>query len=312
MPLDPFKADARRATAKGGAQPVFLFSPAIRHYWEGRWNGPFVEPWRRLYDCELVYVSEGDVELYLGAAMHRLKAGVLAVIPPRLRHESVVAHGRHAIRHCVHFDWVPPPAGLERRPVAAFEHERFESLGQTVAPPPEIAACLPLVVSLRHLAWDVKPALVTALAQLRAGRYGPAGAWLWPVLNATLRHVAFQAAGSEPQPMAGVTLLAVHAAKDHVDHNYATPVTLRQLARLTRLSPNHLCVAFRRVVGKPPNQYLNDLRVQHACRLLVASHLNVAEVAANVGFPDANYFSRLFKQKTGYRPSDYACHGSVR
>ena len=271
-----------------------------------------MEPWRRLYDCELVYVSGGDAELHLGATTHRLKTGTLAVIPPRLRHESVVARGCHAIRHCVHFDWVPPPAGLERRPLAAFEHERFEALGPTVAPPPEIAACLPLVASLRDLAWNVKPALMMALVQLRAGRYGPAGGWLWPVLNAALRHVTLHAEGAAPHPVGGATLLAVHAAKEYVDHHYATPVTLRQLAALTRLSPNHLCVAFRRVVGKPPNQYLNDLRVQHACRLLTASHLNVAEVAASVGIPDANYFTRLFKQKTGYRPGDYTRHGSVR
>jgi AraC-like DNA-binding protein len=207
----------------------------------------------------------------------------------------------------VHFDWVPPPADLEQRPLAAFEHERFEALGQTVAPPPEIAVCLPLVVALRELACNVQPALMKTLKELRAGHYGSAGGWLWPVLNVSLRHVAFHVAKPAPQ-VGGAALAAVHAAKDYMDCHYATPVTLDQLASLTRVSPNHLCVTFRRVVGKPPNQYLNDLRVQHACRLLGTSHLNVAEVAAHVGVPDANYFARLFKQKTGYRPGNYANH----
>jgi YesN/AraC family two-component response regulator len=93
-----------------------------------------------------------------------------------------------------------------------------------------------------------------------------------------------------------------------MDHRYTTSVTLAQLADITRLSPNYLCVAFRRVVGKTPIQYLNDLRVQHACRLLEASRLNVAEVAASVGISDANYFARLFKQKTGLQPRDYVRH----
>lgn len=307
MPLNPNGTTGKARATGGEPGPVFLFSPAIRYYWEGRWSGPFVEPGRRLYDCELVYVSEGSADLHVGAAVHRCRAGTLAIIPPRLRHESLVARGGYAVRHCVHFDWVPPPADLEQRPLAAFEHERFEALGQTVAPPPEIAVCLPLVVALRELACNVQPALMKTLKELRAGHYGSAGGWLWPVLNVSLRHVAFHVAKPAPQ-VGGAALAAVHAAKDYMDCHYATPVTLDQLASLTRVSPNHLCVTFRRVVGKPPNQYLNDLRVQHACRLLGTSHLNVAEVAAHVGVPDANYFARLFKQKTGYRPGNYANH----
>lgn len=306
MPFNPLGTTGSARATVGEPWPVFLFSPTIRHYWEGRWSGPFVEPWRRLYDCELVYVSEGSADLHVGAVAHRCRAGTLAVMPPRLRHESLVASGGYAVRHCVHFDWVPPPADIDQRPLWAFEHERFEALGQTVAPPPEIAVCLPLVVALRDLAWDVQPALEKALAAMRAGHYESAGGWLWPVLNASLRHVALHVAAPVLQAVGGAALVAVHAAKDYMDRHYAAPMTLPQLARLTRVSPNHLCVTFRRVVGKPPNQYLNDLRVQHACRLLGTSPLNVAEVAARVGIPDANYFARLFKRKTGYRPGDYA------
>lgn len=306
MHQNPSANNRRQPSAQKNNPPVFLFSPIVRHYWEGPWHGPFVEPWRRLYDCELVYVSQGEAELHLGAERHPLKANMLVIIPPRLRHETLVDPGRKTMRHCVHFDWVPTLPELEQRPLMAFEHERFESLGQTVIPPPQIAAHLPLVVSLDALNSGVKPALKTALTLLRAGRYEEAGGWLWPVLNAALRHVASQADGSAAQQAGGLSLHAVQAAKDHMDRNYTIPVTLDQLASLTRISANYLCMVFRRVVGKSPIQYLNDLRVQHACRLLESGHLNIEEVALHVGIPDANYFARLFKQKTGFQPRDYA------
>ena len=300
----------KQPATPAGAHPAFLFSPIIRHFWEGLWRGPFVEPWRRLYDCELVYVSRGNAHVHLGTTMYALKTDTLIIIPPRLRHETTVVQGRETMRHCVHFDWLPPPPELGPRPLMAFEHERFESLGKTVVPPPQIAACLPLVVSLDALNSGVGPALKTVVTLLRAGRYEEAGGWLWPVLNAALWHVASQAAGPAAQQAGGLSIHAVQAAKDHMDRNYTIPVTLDQLASLTRLSPNYLCMVFRRVVGKTPIQYLNDLRVQHACRLLESGRLNVEEVALSVGIPDANYFSRLFKQKTGFQPRNYVRHQS--
>ena len=269
-----------------------------------------MEPWRRLYDCELVYVSRGEVHVHLGTTRYALKTGTLIIIPPRLRHETVVAQGHETMRHCVHFDWLPPPPELESRPLMAFEHERFESLGKTVMPPPQIAAFLPLVVSLDALNSGIGPALKTVLTLLRAGHYEEAGGWLWPVLNTVLSHAASQATGSVTQQAGGLSLHAVQAAKDHMDRNYTKPVTLDQLSAITSLSPNYLCVVFRRVVGKTPIQYLNDLRVQHACRLLGTSNLNIAEVSLSVGIPDANYFARLFKQKTGFQPRDYVRHQS--
>ncbi len=286
--------------------PAFLFAPAVRIFWEGRWEGTYVEPWRRLYDCELVYVSAGAFDLYLGEQAHRLTAGALILIPPRLRHESVLPAGGRVMRHCIHFDWLPPP-GREPRPLAAFDHERFETLGRTVMPPPEIAGLLPLVTTLDALAPEIKSVLAAMLTCLRSGAYGTAGGLLWPVLNALLQDAARHAFPPAPHlpPAAGKTWRAVLTAKDHLERFYATPVTLGQLARRTRLTPNHLCRAFRRVLGKAPVQYLNDLRMQHACRLLQAGQLNIAETAAAVGIPDANYFARLFRQKTGFRPSEY-------
>jgi len=57
------------------------------------------------------------------------------------------------------------------------------------------------------------------------------------------------------------------------------------------------------LVGMSPLAYVHRLRLEEAYRLLSNSSMNVAEVAGNVGFDDANYFSRLFRRKMGMPPS---------
>lgn len=62
---------------------------------------------------------------------------------------------------------------------------------------------------------------------------------------------------------------------------------------------------FQQEVGCSPHEYLTRLRVQQACRMFTHAHgeTSVAEVAARVGVPDPQYFSRMFKQNTGLSPN---------
>jgi len=60
-----------------------------------------------------------------------------------------------------------------------------------------------------------------------------------------------------------------------------------------------------RYTGKQLHQYLQETRVMKAIALLQETGLSVAEVANMVGFRDVPHFSRYFKKKTGYSPSDF-------
>jgi AraC-like DNA-binding protein len=71
------------------------------------------------------------------------------------------------------------------------------------------------------------------------------------------------------------------------------------------IAPDHLRRLFRQATGRTPLDYLSELRVAEAKRLLKGRGLNVKQVAARVGIPDPYYFSRVFKKVTGWRPSAY-------
>lgn len=61
----------------------------------------------------------------------------------------------------------------------------------------------------------------------------------------------------------------------------------------------------RELMGMSPNDYLRKCRMERASELLQTTELNVGEVCAQVGIPDAQYFSRVFKAYYGVSPSSY-------
>ncbi len=90
----------------------------------------------------------------------------------------------------------------------------------------------------------------------------------------------------------------------------AAPHTVDSLAALVALSPSRLAHLFTAQTGRAPMQALRDARLRHAARLLEATDLPVASVAAASGFVSAFHFSRLFSARFGVPPTDYrARHG---
>lgn len=97
----------------------------------------------------------------------------------------------------------------------------------------------------------------------------------------------------------------VIAALRLMEEDLRTERTMAELARAAGLSASHLAALFRRHLGCAPMAWLQEQRLELACRLLRNDYLSVAEVAATCGYPDANYFARLFRQRHGCSPRDW-------
>ncbi len=73
-------------------------------------------------------------------------------------------------------------------------------------------------------------------------------------------------------------------------------------ASLLNITPNHLNKSVRTITGKSPTKWIDEALVLEARVLLYQSDLSISEIAAEIGFFDASYFSRLFKKYEGVTP----------
>jgi AraC-like DNA-binding protein len=87
--------------------------------------------------------------------------------------------------------------------------------------------------------------------------------------------------------------------------NYALPLALGDLGRISGYNPAYLCRKFREEKGLSPMAYLSEYRIRRAEEMLLAGR-GVAETASLCGYSDASYFSDCFKRKTGVSPKAYA------
>jgi AraC-like DNA-binding protein len=93
---------------------------------------------------------------------------------------------------------------------------------------------------------------------------------------------------------------------DALAHRPAHPWDVDVLASLVGVTPQHLGRLFRRALGQGPIEYLVRLRLNRALQLLVERpDLRVHEVGAAVGYPDANYFIRVFRHREGRTPGQF-------
>lgn len=90
-----------------------------------------------------------------------------------------------------------------------------------------------------------------------------------------------------------------------LNRHYQDEIVLKDLAEQFSVSQHHLCHVFKHYTNRSIIQYLNRLRVEKAMELLRQGGQNITEVAYNVGFNDANYFSRTFKKLTSVTPRQW-------
>lgn len=86
---------------------------------------------------------------------------------------------------------------------------------------------------------------------------------------------------------------------------YMDKWTISSMAGYCKLSEGYFSHSFKQHTGKPPIHFLNELRIEKAKDLLLASSMNVSAIASLVGFSDPLYFSRVFKKAAGVAPQDF-------
>jgi AraC-like DNA-binding protein len=97
----------------------------------------------------------------------------------------------------------------------------------------------------------------------------------------------------------------VAQVRAYLDAHYDEPITIGELAKQQYVHPSYLSHCFTEQLGVSPRQYLTNLRLENARKLLEFSDDSVQAVALKVGFGDVNNFIQSFRERYGLTPRRY-------
>ncbi len=114
---------------------------------------------------------------------------------------------------------------------------------------------------------------------------------------------AFPTEDASPAPDKNRKLLL--QVQSYLAAHYAQDISLEVVAELLDFSPFYLSKLFKNTFGTSFIDYLTELRLNAAKELLSDPSLSAKEIGERVGYPNSNYFTKLFKKKTGLTPIEY-------
>ena len=91
----------------------------------------------------------------------------------------------------------------------------------------------------------------------------------------------------------------------HTMLNFQKNISLEEIADVAHLSKSGFCRYFKNAVKKSYNEFVYDIRVEYACKLLLEKDLTVTQVGYDSGFNNPSSFSQVFKRNRGVPPNQY-------
>lgn len=249
---------------------------ALTRCWPDWGAGPHHPAYNRLY-----YILQGQGKVRLDGVTYRPQPGQLCLLPA-----GRLVEFRSTGEPCYYKYWCHFRA-------EAHNLRLFDLLDAPVLlDVPEDNALASRFGEMVHA--FMQPGLGAAL-QARAALMDILSAYLSLSEQAGMLHPA-----SQDAPVQKLHQLCVY-----IEEHLADDITLEGLAAQLHFHPNYFIPFFKKHYGLSPLKYVSGLRLQRAKELLRSTALPVAEVAKRTGFCDLYYFSRRFKEQTGYSPSDF-------
>ncbi len=99
----------------------------------------------------------------------------------------------------------------------------------------------------------------------------------------------------------------VHMAKRYIHEHYTEKMTLSDIAEHLKISPGYLSTSFSNYMNRTVSDYIAEVKIEHAKELIDSGEYLIYEIANQLGFENAYYFSKVFKKVTGMSPKNYEC-----
>jgi AraC-like DNA-binding protein len=268
-----------------GRDESFRLMEVTRHRFSGGWH---FHP-----EVELTLIVESRGIRFVGDRASRFEAGDMVLVGPNLPHCWISDDGDEARR---------------ARAIVLQFHPKF--LGEHFFSTPELTP-LGRLLDRAALGLEVRGRTKKELAPRLLELPRLSGAQRLISILSILEALA-RSRDAHPLATPGFRPRLDVRASDRIDlvyrfllKHFQEPIRLADVARVARMAPSAFCRNFRRDVGRPLFSVLNEIRVGHACKLLVETDGQVSEVCFESGFGNLSHFNRQFLRVTGLTPREY-------
>ena len=93
---------------------------------------------------------------------------------------------------------------------------------------------------------------------------------------------------------------------DYIDKHYTEDLTLENASSMMHFSPSHFSKTFKKLMGMNYVTYVNMVRIEQAIHMLSTNQHRMIDIALECGFSNIRSFNRVFKEITGYTPTDFS------
>jgi len=242
-------------------------------------QGHFRERKEPIKEHVLIYCVEGAGWYRLGEKIHHVSANQFFILPPDRPHSYGSDAERPWTIYWIHFTG---------------EHASVYSQGAYV--PQEINPSVNSRIRERNIVFEEIFNTIEKSYDKESLRYASS---LLHYYLASMRYLRlYRQTGSDSFDF-------VEVITHYMVENIEKKITLQKLADYMGYSQSYLSQRLKQELGDSPLNYLNKLRIEHACRLLKETHLKINHICHKVGISDAYYFSRLFHNLMGMSPREY-------
>lgn len=92
---------------------------------------------------------------------------------------------------------------------------------------------------------------------------------------------------------------------EYINKHYMEKIYTRTLCNLVNMSEFHFCRFFKKAVGITVTEYITDIRIEMATKLMSDFALSITQISEQTGFCNVNYFIKVFKRKKGLSPKKF-------
>ena len=97
----------------------------------------------------------------------------------------------------------------------------------------------------------------------------------------------------------------VDESLNYIKENYTREIDLDSVANAVFVNPQYFSKVFKKTLGISFSEYVNRLRINHACNLLITTDWPINNISIEAGFNNVSYFNRVFKQLMNITPCRY-------